>query len=54
MGSIAAMNRALSLSRAFAVPLAAAQRIDSLDLARRVIVLGCGAALILAGKTLPF
>jgi len=44
------MNRALSL----ALPLAAATRIDSFDLARRVIVLGCAAALILAGQALPF
>jgi hypothetical protein len=44
------MNRALSL----ALPFAAASRIDSVDLARRVIVLGCAAALILAGQALPF
>jgi hypothetical protein len=44
------MNRALAL----ALPLAAATRIDSFDLARRVIVLGCAAALILAGQALPF
>jgi hypothetical protein len=44
------MNRALAL----ALPLATATRTDSLDLARRVIVLGCAAALILAGKALPF
>ncbi len=43
------MNRA----RVLALPLTAA-RIDSLDLARRVIVLGCAAALILAGQVLPF
>lgn len=44
------MNRALSL----ALPLAAATRIDSMDIARRAIVLGCAAALILAGQALPF
>lgn len=44
------MNRALALT----FPLAAAIRIDSLELARRVIVIGCGAALILAGQALPF
>lgn len=48
------MNRAPALSRALALPLAAATRIDSHDLARRLIVLGSGAALILAGKPLPF
>jgi hypothetical protein len=44
------MTRALAL----ALPLATATRIDSLDLVRRVIVLGCAAALILAGQALPF
>jgi len=44
------MTRALAL----ALPLAAAIRIDSIDLARRVIVIGCAAALILAGQALPF
>jgi hypothetical protein len=44
------MDRALAL----ALPLASATRIDSLDLARRMIVLGCAAALILAGQALPF
>jgi hypothetical protein len=44
------MTRALAL----ALPLAAATRIDSIDLARRVIVLGCATALILAGQALPF
>jgi hypothetical protein len=42
------MNRALAL----AMPLTA--RVDALDLARRVIVLGCAAALILAGRAFPF
>lgn len=45
------MNRAVSL----ALPLAAAAaRADSLEFARRVIVLGCAAALILAGRAFPF
>jgi hypothetical protein len=44
------MNRALAL----ALPLSAATHIDSIDLARRVIVIGCAAALILAGQALPF
>lgn len=44
------MNRALAL----ALPLAAATRIDSIEAARRVIVVGCAAALILAGQALPF
>ena len=44
------MNRALSL----ALPFAAATRIDSIELARRAIVMGCAAALILAGQALPF
>ncbi len=44
------MNRALSI----ALPFAAAIRIDSLDQARRMIVLGCAAALIAAGQVLPF
>lgn len=39
---------------AFALPLADLARIDSLDLARRAIVLGCAAALIFAGPALPF
>jgi hypothetical protein len=44
------MTRALAL----ALPFATATRIDSIDLARRVIVIGCAAALILAGQALPF
>ena len=43
------MTRAIALVR----PLAAAW-IDPVDCARRVIVLGCAAALILAGQALPF
>jgi hypothetical protein len=44
------MHRAQTL----ALPLAAAIRFDTLDWARRMIVLGCAAALILAGQALPF
>jgi hypothetical protein len=48
------MHRALAQTRAIALPLVAATRLDSLDLARRMIVLSCAAALILAGQALPF
>jgi hypothetical protein len=49
------MNRAPASFGALAQPLiAATARIDSLELARRMIVLGCAAALILAGQALPF
>ena len=34
--------------------IAATARIDSFELARRMVVLGCAAALILAGQILPF
>lgn len=44
------MTRALAL----ALPLAAANRFNALELARQMIVLGCAAALILAGQALPF
>lgn len=44
------MNRV----RALALPLAAADRIDAVDLARQLIVLGCALSLILAGRALPF
>lgn len=44
------MNRAVALAH----PFFAAPRIESIEIARRVIVLGCAAALILAGKALPF
>ena len=44
------MNRALAL----ALPFVPSARFDSVELARRMIVLGCGAALVLAGKALPF
>ena len=43
------MNRALALT----LPFTTATRIDSFDFARRLIVLGCAAALILAGQSLP-
>lgn len=45
------MNRAISLTIPFA---AASGRVDPLDALRSLIVLGCGAALILAGQALPF
>ncbi|MCX9146928.1 hypothetical protein [Erythrobacter sp. WG] len=48
------MNRAPASARALALPLAAAARIDSLEWARRIIVLGSAAALILAGRAFPF
>jgi hypothetical protein len=45
------MNRAIAL----AAPLTAASgRVDPLELARSLIVLGCAAALILARQPLPF
>jgi hypothetical protein len=44
----------MSRARALVVPLLAATQFDSLEAARRMIVLGCAAALILAGKALPF
>ncbi len=44
------MNRV----RALALPLVPAVRPDTLELARRMIVLGCAAALILAGRAFPF
>lgn len=48
------MNRVPASFGALAHPLLAASRIESLEIARRLIVLGCAAALILAGKALPF
>jgi hypothetical protein len=42
------MNRAIALS----MPMVASQ-LDPIELARRLIVLGCAAALILAGSPLP-
>jgi hypothetical protein len=42
------------MTRALALPIAAANRIDAFELARQMIVLGCAAALILAGQALPF
>lgn len=39
---------------ALALPFAAAARIDRIELARRIIVIGCALSLILAGKALPF
>lgn len=43
------MNRAIALS----MPQMASQ-LDPIELARRLIVLGCAAALIFAGRPLPF
>lgn len=42
------------MTRALALPLAAAQRLDAVELARQMIVLGCALSLILAGRALPF
>jgi len=44
------MNRA----RALALPLVAATRLDGVEFARHLIVLGCALSLILAGRALPF
>lgn len=41
-------------AQALALPLTAAIRVDTLELARRMIVLACAAALICAGQALPF
>lgn len=49
------MNRASNAFGALAAPLAAASgRVDPIELARSLIVLGCAAALILARQPLPF
>ncbi len=45
------MNRAIALSVPFA---AASGRADIVDTLRSLIVIGCAAALILAGHPLPF
>jgi hypothetical protein len=45
------MQRAIALAHPLAI---AAGRIAPADLARRMIVLGCATALILAGQSLPF
>jgi len=48
------MNRASARFGVLAQPLvAAAGRIELVDRARSVIVLGCAAALVLAGHALP-
>lgn len=44
------MNRAIAL----ALPLVSSVRFNAIEEARRLIVLGCAAALILAGQALPF
>ncbi len=45
------MQRAIALAHPLA---AAAGRIAPTEIARQMIVLGCAAALILAGQSLPF
>ncbi|HSF12147.1 MAG TPA: hypothetical protein VLA50_04175 [Erythrobacter sp.] len=45
------MQRAIALAHPLAI---AAGRIAPVDLARQMIVIGCAAALILAGQSLPF
>lgn len=42
------------MNHALALPLTAANRVDAVELARQMIVLGCAAALILAGQAFPF
>jgi hypothetical protein len=44
------MNRA----RALALPLVAATRLEGVEFARQLVVLGCALSLILAGRALPF
>jgi hypothetical protein len=41
------------MSRAIALPLAAANRFDAVELARQMIVIGFALSLILAGRALP-
>jgi hypothetical protein len=42
------------MNRALALPLAAANRLDAVEFARQLVVLGCALSLILAGRALPF
>jgi hypothetical protein len=42
------------MTRALALPLAAANRLDAVEFARQLIVLGCALSLILAGRAFPF
>ncbi len=42
------------MTRALALPLAAANRLDAVDFARQLMVLGCALSLILAGRAFPF
>ncbi|WP_017664513.1 hypothetical protein [Porphyrobacter sp. AAP82] len=42
------------MSRALALPFAAASRLDPVEFARQLIVLGCALSLVLAGRALPF
>ncbi len=48
------MNRAIAFAATHSATLSGPARIDSVDLARRMIVLGSAASLILAGQFLPF
>lgn len=41
-------------ARALTLPLVAATRLDGVEFARQLIVLGCALSLILAGRALPF
>jgi hypothetical protein len=45
------MNRAIALAAPYA---AATGRVDPFEALRSLIVIGCAAALILAGQALPF
>jgi hypothetical protein len=42
------------MTRALALPLAAANRLYAVEFARQLIVLGCALSLILAGRAFPF
>lgn len=48
------MNRTIAFAATRSATLSGAARIDSVDLARRMIVLGSAASLILAGQFLPY
>jgi hypothetical protein len=48
------MNRAIAFAATHSAALSGAARIDSVELARRLIVLGSAASLILAGQVLPY
>lgn len=42
------------MTRALALPLAVAGRLEAVEFARQLIVIGCALSLILAGSALPF